>query len=282
MNAKNKIVNVFRSLSLLVGRRRMAMSLSLRRLRLHAATAVQVFVLCAVVCRYSVAAVSFSNPKSASTLATFSSSGTYVISCTVSDGALNTKSSITIQVTNPIPAVLGMDSPVGIGGNTIPTNVTLTTGTVGISSFQFNLALPTGVTVSTTSITTGSAAAAAGKSAAAAVNSGVLTVVVAGINQNVIPSGPVVVIPLSLGTSMVTGTSPLVLSGLVASDPNAISAPMNGQNGTLSVTANAAPAVTLSGPSSVVMPSTASLSVTASDDGAPNPPGLLNYQWTSP
>lgn len=225
-------------------------------------------------------APTFSTPASSSTVVTFDASGIYVLQVSVSDGAKTTLRTTTITVNNPI--VLGSlrgGTGSGIAGTTVVVPVTYSTGTATAAGLQVDIALPSGVSYA--SVAAGPAATAAGKSVEANVTGGVLRVIVFGLNQNTINTGNVALVTFRLDAALPTSVVPLVLSGAVATNAagNAVALGPT-VNGSINVTANAAPVVTVGPNQTITLPNTATVSASATDDGSPNPPGVLSYQWS--
>ena len=105
---------------------------------------------------------------------------------------------------------------------------------------------------------------------------------VTGLNQNILGSGDVADVGLRLSPTLASGPLTLGLTGMVATDPSANNVPLGVPGaGTLTVTANKAPVVIMGTNQTVTFPAPASLTATASDDGAPNPPGAMVYTWSA-
>lgn len=125
-------------------------------------------------------------------------------------------------------------------GSLVTLPVTLSTGTQAISSLQFDLDLPVGV--STETVAAGSSAITAQKQISTNMVNGDLRVIVSGLNQTAIPSGPVALITLRLAPSMPTGSFPMNMVNVVASDPAGVNVPLSASvSGILSVIANVLP-----------------------------------------
>ena len=80
--------------------------------------------------------------------------------------------------------------------------------------------------------------------------------------------------------TLATGTYPITISGVVGSDGGGINVPTTGTGGSLALTANQAPVVTIGANQTITLPANAALTATATDDGSPNPPGMLTYSWS--
>lgn len=125
-------------------------------------------------------------------------------------------------------------------GTSVTLPVTLSTGTQAIAALQFDVDLPVGV--STDTVTAGSSAIAAQKQISTNMVNGDLRVIISGVNQNAIPSGPVALISFKLAPSMPTGTFQMTLANVVASDPAGLNVPLAASvPGILSVIANVLP-----------------------------------------
>ena len=111
--------------------------------------------------------------------------------------------------------------------------ISFTAGATPVSTLQFDLTLPSSLSYS--SVTTGSSAVAAGKSAQANGTSGGVRVLVFGLNQTAIGSGPIAVVRLNVASGTAVGTQPVSISGMVASDPGAVAVPISGMDGSVTV-----------------------------------------------
>ena len=96
-----------------------------------------------------------------------------------------------------------------------------------------SLELPAGITVQ--SAIPGLASQAAGKSIQGNPVSGGYRVIVFGLNQDVIPSGPVAVLRLQVEGSAPTGKRVLGLTQLSASNPLGLPVQLTGRNGSVTV-----------------------------------------------
>jgi hypothetical protein len=123
-------------------------------------------------------------------------------------------------------ASLLVGSATGSAGAPVDLPVSFTAGATPVSTVQFDLTLPS--SLSYVSVTTGSSAAAAGKSAQANGNSSGVRVLVFGLNQTAIGSGPIAIVRLNVASGTAAGTVPVGISGIVASDPGALAVPVSG------------------------------------------------------
>lgn len=125
-------------------------------------------------------------------------------------------------------------------GSLVTLPVSLSTGTQAIASLQFDVDLPVGVSSET--VTAGSSAITAQKQISTNMVNGDLRVLVSGLNQTVIPSGPVALVTLRLALTLPTTSYQINLSNVVASDPAGIVVPLSPSvSGVLSVLANVLP-----------------------------------------
>ncbi len=135
--------------------------------------------------------------------------------------------------------VVTAGSASGQAGTTVNLSVRLTAGATGVSTLQFDLSLPSGVTSSNPpNVTTGSAASAAGKSASASIqSSGAVRVLIFGMNQTAIGSGTLATVGLTIASGTAPGTLTVGVSGIVASDAGGNNVATSGTNGSVVVTA---------------------------------------------
>jgi hypothetical protein len=224
--------------------------------------------------------VTFSNPNALNTSAIFDSTGTFVLQLTASDGVKSSTATVTIIVNSPvIMPKLSVGSGSAIAGNSVTIPISIATGTTGASGLQFDLILPAGV--STGPVVAGAASTAAGKSVSSNVVGNALKVIIFGLNQTSISAGQVAMVTLVVDANLTTGNLVLALANVSATDLNGTSIPLaTSGGGILSVTANKAPVLTIGGNQTILLPASASLTATATDDGAPNPPGALTITWT--
>jgi hypothetical protein len=186
--------------------------------------------------------VTFSNPTSLTTTATFSTIGTYTLRLTASDSSLSSNDDLVVTVNpqtpqNIAPAVnAGQDQTI-----TIPSNVTLN-GSVTDDG------LPSGasLSISWTKVSgTGNVTFTSPNTA---------------ITQASFSVAGTYTLRLSASDTELTGMDDVVIT---------VNAPQN-----------AAPVVNAGQDQTITLPNTASLTATASDDGLPNPPASLTYSWS--
>lgn len=223
----------------------------------------------------------FSNPNSPNTGVVFDSTGTWVLQLSVSDGFRVKLATVTVVVNAAavMPKITAGQATV-IAGNAFTIPISIATGTTGVAGLQFDMPLP--ANMSTSTVVAGSAATAAGKGVQANVVAGALRVLVTGVNQNVIGQGQVALITFQTAPGIGTqGSLTLPLTNVVATDPNGINVPLQTSvNGAVTITDNLAPVVIMGPSQTITQPASASLTASATDDGAPNPPGALTYLWS--
>ncbi|MGB7621819.1 MAG: fibronectin type III domain-containing protein [Terriglobia bacterium] len=132
-------------------------------------------------------------------------------------------------------ATLTVGTGSGVAGTSVDLAVNFVAGGASVSTMQFDLTLPPGFSLG--GIATGSAAVAAGKTANDSTIPGGVRVLIFGLNQNAIGSGPVVVVSLNIAGNSAFGTFPVGITGIVASDPLGYSVATAGSGGSVSVTA---------------------------------------------
>lgn len=230
-------------------------------------------------CGNAKAAVTFGSPTSATTTAVFDSTGTYTLQLSVTDGAKTTAKTtvVTVNTSVVMPKACGGTSSV-IAGNGVDYLVAFGTGSTDVSAFQFDVTLPAGITFNT--VTAGPVLTTSGKGVSANMVGNALRVLISGLNQTPIGTGLAVTINLRASATLTTGQLPLTMSNVSASDPAGSAVIMTSCNGILNVTANQPPTLILSPNQTILLPASANLVGTASDDGAPNPPSALSYTWS--
>lgn len=117
-------------------------------------------------------------------------------------------------------------------------NVTLTIASASgesVSGVQFDIELAEDVAI-VTAMDAGAAAVAAVKSVSfSKVGTGRYRAIVAGLNQNVIQDGELVLMRLDVGAAPPDGAQPLEITGLVMSDPNGKAVSATAESGTVNV-----------------------------------------------
>ena len=133
----------------------------------------------------------------------------------------------------PVSQNITVGSASGNRGSSIDLPVSFNAGSTSVSSMQFDLSIPSGL--SYTSISTGSAASSAGKSAAANLNGTTLRVFISGLNQNTIGTGQLASIRLAISSTASLGSLSVNISGITASNPSGSSVSVTGTNGAVTV-----------------------------------------------
>lgn len=119
-------------------------------------------------------------------------------------------------------------------GTTIDYPIHFKKSTQAVSALQFDLDIPIGATV--LSVSPGIAAQAAGKDAVGnSIASTLYRVLVFGINQNVIQSGPIAVVKISIASSSTKGKKNMTLTNLSASSPLGAGVPLTKKDGSITV-----------------------------------------------
>lgn len=129
--------------------------------------------------------------------------------------------------------VVSVGSTSGAAGTAVDLPVSFTSGATPVSTLQFDLTLPAGV--SYVSVTTGVAAATAGKSASASGTSGGVRVVIFGLNQNGIGSGSIATVRLNTASGLAAGSKTVSIAGIVAADPGGNNVATNGSAGAVTI-----------------------------------------------
>ena len=117
-------------------------------------------------------------------------------------------------------------------------------GSTGVSTLQFDLALP--ASLSYVSVATGAAAATAGKSASGSTIAGGVRVLIFGLNQNTVGSGSIAVVRLNIVSGTAPATLPVGIAGIVAASSSGDPVSTTGAGGSVTVSAPALPTVTIS------------------------------------
>ncbi len=156
--------------------------------------------------------------------------------------------SICLLAENSLAAALAVGSVTGAPGTAVDVPVTFTAGTTAVSTLQFDLTFPSAL--SYVSVTTGSAATAAGKSASASAISGGVRVLIFGLNQTAIGSGPIATVRLNIASGTAAGALTVGITGIVASDPTGATVSTTGSGGTVTVDTTA-PVISGVGASSI-------------------------------
>ena len=131
----------------------------------------------------------------------------------------------------------------GTPGSTINLNISVTTTGALPASLQWTMTYASG-NLSSIVVTPGSAATAAGKVVSCA-GVGTITCILFGINTATISNGVVAVAAVTVAPGNVSNSSPIGLSGVVASDASGISLSANGTGNTVTVVQSALLSVTV-------------------------------------
>ena len=139
---------------------------------------------------------------------------------------------------NPVIAV---GSATGPAGSAVELPVSFRAGATGVSTLQFDLILPCGLSSpNPPAVATGSAASAAGKSTVGSIPpTGGVRVLIFGLNDNAIESGPIAAIRLNIAGGASPRALSVAITGIVASDPGGNNVPTSGTAGSVVVTAPA-------------------------------------------
>lgn len=136
------------------------------------------------------------------------------------------------------PAI-SVGNSTGIAGLTATVSINLTSGTIGISTLQFDLIPANEISaINPVVITTGVAATIANKSASANVlPNGNVRVLIFGLNQTIIGSGGLAVVQFNIASNATSGSHTIGITGIVSSDSNGNNVPTTGVTGSITVVA---------------------------------------------
>ncbi len=175
-------------------------------------------------------------------------------------------------------AALAVATATGGPGSIVSVPVTFSSGPTPISLIQFDLSFSS--QLSYVSVTTGDAASAAGKSAAGNAHSGGATFLISGLNQNVIGSGVVAIVQLSIAAGATPGVIPVSIGSIIAADPSANAVPLSGSYGSVTVPDSVAPTVTITSPTSSGSYTATSTPLTVAGTASDNV-GVTQVTWTN-
>ncbi len=130
---------------------------------------------------------------------------------------------------------LNVGTASGLPGSNLDLVVDLAPGTNSISTLQFDLLLPAGLTYQATAA--GTAAAAAQKTASGSAQSGWVRILIFGLNLNAIGAGPVAIVTLSITSGTAPGNLPVPITNITASDPSGLVMSALGIDGSVTVVA---------------------------------------------
>ncbi len=129
---------------------------------------------------------------------------------------------------------LAVGKVAGLPGTSVDVGINLTAGASALSSLQFDLTFSTS-RVSFVSSATGASASTAGKEAITAATSSGARVVVFGLNQNSLGSGPVAIVRLMIAASSAAGTVTVGISSLAGAGPDGQAVSVTGTSGSVTV-----------------------------------------------
>ena len=133
-----------------------------------------------------------------------------------------------------LPQQLTVGTVTGAAGKAVSLTVSFTAGSLTVSTLQFDLQLPSAL--SFVSVGTGSAATTAGKSASGSLITGGVRVLIFGLNQAAIGSGPVANVSLNIAGGTPGGALAVGITNITASDPTGtINVPTTGTGGSVTV-----------------------------------------------
>lgn len=121
----------------------------------------------------------------------------------------------------------------GAKGTTINLPVYFKEGTKQVAGLQFDLAISSGLTP--VSVQPGIAAQAANKTVQGNTVQGGFRVLIFGLNQTTIPTGPVAIIRCQIGASSGLGKRSVLILNMSASDSAGANVPITGKNGSVEV-----------------------------------------------
>jgi hypothetical protein len=132
------------------------------------------------------------------------------------------------------PGTITIGKVTAAPGASVEVPITLAAGaSKAISTLQFDLVLPKGVTVG--EVKTGSASSAAGKTVNSAKVPDGLRVIVFGLNQTALASGDVASIQLTVDKGVTGKSIPLTMKGVVVSDDKGNKIPIKSKAGAIQI-----------------------------------------------
>lgn len=144
-----------------------------------------------------------------------------------------------IEVVNAILAVIAppqsltLGTAGGVRGTSINVPVYLKASTAPVSGLQFDIPNVAGLTV--TGVSVGLAGQASGKSVSGNQNAGSFRVIVFGLNQTVIPSGPVVLLKMTIASNATLGKKVITQILTTATSPTGTTVNLAARNGSVTV-----------------------------------------------
>ncbi len=133
----------------------------------------------------------------------------------------------------PLAGSLSVGSASSSAGNNIDLDIGLSSGAGNVCTLQFDLQFSNALAYVSTA--TGAASAAAAKSASGSAISGGVRVLVFNLNRNVIGAGSVASVTVAIAAGAPAGTIPVAITNITASDPDGLSLPMSGVDGSVTV-----------------------------------------------
>ncbi len=182
--------------------------------------------------------VSFASLTSATTTASFSSVGSYVLQLTGTDGALSASDTLTVTVSAAVvPPLLTLQVPTtaSVGAASVVMPLSLSGSPLpSITALSLDVTYDS-TRVSFSSATAGAAATTAGKQLTShdSTPPGQLHLVLFGLNQTALGVGEIAQLSFAVLPSAPAGTTSLALQNLTASNAAAQPVPMQGQGGSL-------------------------------------------------
>lgn len=138
-----------------------------------------------------------------------------------------------IQVAIAPPQSVTVGTVEGVKGATATIPIYLKSSTAPVSGLQFDI--PNVVSLTVSSVAPGLALQAVGKSVSGNQNISAFRVLIVGFNQTVIPSGPIVILKVNIGSTVAPGKKPISLSGLVGTSPSGSGVTLTARSGSLTV-----------------------------------------------
>ena len=135
--------------------------------------------------------------------------------------------------------IVTVGAAAGSPGTQVDLAIQFSPGFAGVSTLQFDLAFPS--TLAPVSTTPGVAALYAGKSASASIASGTMRILLFGLNQSFIGSGPIAVVRFHIASDVQASVMPVSITNVIASDNEAKSIAAASANGSITVHGAAGP-----------------------------------------
>lgn len=132
-----------------------------------------------------------------------------------------------------VPLTINVGDTIVNAGDGAIVPISFTPGTKGISTVQFDLLLPVGV--SSQSVVAGQASVAAGKGVQSSSITGGVRVIIFGLNQNSIGAGALASANLKTSSVLPPGLKPIKITNIVASDGAGVAVALVGYNGSITI-----------------------------------------------